>query len=82
VSEGSIDLLLPFDAEEMTAWKVGKAVGDVKNDSQSCRDCVSRVALISPQNGMSRSSRSGTVPMRGRRSTSSRKRHEGRPEPS
>jgi putative SOS response-associated peptidase YedK len=27
-----IDLLRPFDAEKMTAWKVDKAVGDVKND--------------------------------------------------
>jgi putative SOS response-associated peptidase YedK len=28
-----IDLLRPFDAEKMTAWKVDKAVGNVKNDS-------------------------------------------------
>jgi putative SOS response-associated peptidase YedK len=27
-----IDLLRPFDAKKMTAWKVGKAVGNVKND--------------------------------------------------
>jgi putative SOS response-associated peptidase YedK len=27
-----IDLLRPFDAEKMTAWKVDKAVGNVKND--------------------------------------------------
>jgi putative SOS response-associated peptidase YedK len=27
-----IDLLRPFDAEKMTAWKVEKAVGNVKND--------------------------------------------------
>jgi putative SOS response-associated peptidase YedK len=27
-----IDLLRPFDADQMTAWKVGKAVGNVKND--------------------------------------------------
>lgn len=28
-----IDLLRPFDAEKMTAWKVNKAVGNVKNDT-------------------------------------------------
>jgi putative SOS response-associated peptidase YedK len=28
-----IDLLRPFDPDKMTAWKVDKAVGDVKNDS-------------------------------------------------
>jgi hypothetical protein len=28
-----IDLLRPFDAGKMTAWKVEKAVGNVKNDS-------------------------------------------------
>jgi putative SOS response-associated peptidase YedK len=28
-----IDMLRPFDAEKMTAWKVNKAVGNVKNDS-------------------------------------------------
>jgi hypothetical protein len=28
-----IDLLRPFDADKMTAWKVVKAVGNVKNDS-------------------------------------------------
>jgi putative SOS response-associated peptidase YedK len=28
-----IDLLRPFDADKMTAWKVGKAMGNVKNDS-------------------------------------------------
>jgi putative SOS response-associated peptidase YedK len=27
-----IDLLRPFDAEKMTAWKADKAVGNVKND--------------------------------------------------
>ncbi|HTF70364.1 MAG TPA: SOS response-associated peptidase [Edaphobacter sp.] len=27
-----IDLLRPFDADKMTAWKVDKAVGNVKND--------------------------------------------------
>ncbi len=28
-----IDLLRPYDADKMTAWKVDKAVGNVKNDS-------------------------------------------------
>jgi putative SOS response-associated peptidase YedK len=28
-----IDLLRPFDADKMTAWKVDKAVGNVRNDS-------------------------------------------------
>jgi putative SOS response-associated peptidase YedK len=27
-----IDLLRPYDADKMTAWKVGKAVGNAKND--------------------------------------------------
>jgi putative SOS response-associated peptidase YedK len=27
-----IDLLRPFPAEKMTAWKVSSAVGNVKND--------------------------------------------------
>jgi hypothetical protein len=29
----TIDLLRPFDAGTMTAWKVDKAVGNVKNDN-------------------------------------------------
>jgi putative SOS response-associated peptidase YedK len=28
-----IDLLRAYDADKMTAWKVDKAVGNVKNDS-------------------------------------------------
>jgi putative SOS response-associated peptidase YedK len=28
-----IDLLRPFDADKMTAWKMDKAVGNVKNDT-------------------------------------------------
>ena len=28
-----IDLLRPFDAEKMKAWRVGKQVGNVKNDT-------------------------------------------------
>ena len=27
-----IDLLRPFEADKMTAWRVDKAVGNVKND--------------------------------------------------
>jgi putative SOS response-associated peptidase YedK len=27
-----INMLRPFDADKMTAWKVDKAVGNVKND--------------------------------------------------
>jgi putative SOS response-associated peptidase YedK len=27
-----VDLLRPFDADKMTAWKVDRAVGNVKND--------------------------------------------------
>jgi putative SOS response-associated peptidase YedK len=30
-----VDLLRPFPADMMTAWKVGKAVGNVKNDDPS-----------------------------------------------
>jgi putative SOS response-associated peptidase YedK len=28
-----VDLLRPFDAEKMTAWKVERKVGNVKNDT-------------------------------------------------
>jgi putative SOS response-associated peptidase YedK len=28
-----VDLLRPYDADKMTAWKVDKAVGNVTNDS-------------------------------------------------
>ena len=28
-----IDLLRPFDADKMTAWKVDRKVGNVKNDT-------------------------------------------------
>ena len=28
-----IDLLRPFDADQMTAWKVSSAVGNVRNDT-------------------------------------------------
>jgi hypothetical protein len=36
-----IDLLRPFDAHKMTAWKVDKAVGNVKNDSADLMGSVS-----------------------------------------
>jgi putative SOS response-associated peptidase YedK len=36
-----IDLLRPFDAEKMTAWKVDKAVGNVKNDRPELIDPAS-----------------------------------------
>lgn len=29
-----VDLLRPFDADQMTAWKVGAAVGNVRNDTR------------------------------------------------
>jgi putative SOS response-associated peptidase YedK len=37
-----IDLLRPFDADQMTAWRVDKAVGNVKND---------RADLMEPASG-------------------------------
>ena len=37
-----IDLLRPYDADKMTAWKVDKAVGNVKNDTAE---------LMSPASG-------------------------------
>ena len=37
-----IDLLRPFDADQMTAWRVNKAAGNVKND---------RADLIEPASG-------------------------------
>jgi putative SOS response-associated peptidase YedK len=36
-----IDLLRPFDADKMTAWKVDKAVGNVKNDRPELIEPVS-----------------------------------------
>jgi putative SOS response-associated peptidase YedK len=39
-----LDLLKPHDAEQMTAWKVGKEVGNVKNNAASlmepCEPCA------------------------------------------
>jgi len=32
-SHPPVDLLKPFPAEEMKAWKVSRAVGDVRNNS-------------------------------------------------
>jgi len=43
-----LDLLRPFPAEQMTAWKVDKAVGNVRNDAarllepQVPEDCAGR----------------------------------------
>ena len=31
--KSSIDLLRPYDADQMTAWEVDKRVGNVRNDS-------------------------------------------------
>ena len=31
-----VDLLRPFPAEQMTAWKVDRRVGNVKNDTLDC----------------------------------------------
>jgi putative SOS response-associated peptidase YedK len=36
-----IDLLRPYPAEEMTAWKVDKQVGNVRNDTPSCVESMS-----------------------------------------
>jgi putative SOS response-associated peptidase YedK len=36
-----VDLLRPYDSDKMTAWKVDKAVGNVKNDS---RELIVRIA--------------------------------------
>ncbi|MCU1252162.1 MAG: response-associated peptidase [Edaphobacter sp.] len=31
-----VDLLRPFPADKMTAWKVDRKVGNVKNDTPDC----------------------------------------------
>ncbi|MGC2236074.1 MAG: SOS response-associated peptidase [Pyrinomonadaceae bacterium] len=36
-----VDLLRPFPAEEMTAWKVNSGVGNVRNDSPDCIEPLS-----------------------------------------
>jgi putative SOS response-associated peptidase YedK len=36
-----VDLLRPFDAEKMTAWKVDRKVGNVKNDTPDLIDPAS-----------------------------------------
>jgi hypothetical protein len=41
-SRPPVDLLRPYDADKMTAWKVDRAVGNVKND---------RAELIDPIQG-------------------------------
>ncbi len=38
-----VDLLRPFPADMMTAWKVSKAVGNVKNDDPSL---ISPISLL------------------------------------
>jgi putative SOS response-associated peptidase YedK len=39
-----IDLLRPFEADKMTAWKVDKAVGNVKNDGPELIEPASAAA--------------------------------------
>ena len=39
-----VDLLRPYDADKMTAWKVDKAVGSVKNDSPELIEPASAAA--------------------------------------
>jgi putative SOS response-associated peptidase YedK len=36
-----IDLLRPYPAEEMTAWKVDRQVGNVRDDTASCIESMS-----------------------------------------
>jgi putative SOS response-associated peptidase YedK len=36
-----VDLLRPFPAEQMRAWKVDRKVGNVKNDTQDCIEPMS-----------------------------------------
>jgi putative SOS response-associated peptidase YedK len=36
-----VDLLRPFPADQMTAWKVDRKVGDVKNDTPDCIEPMS-----------------------------------------
>ena len=43
-----IDLLRPFDADKMTAWKVDKDVGNVKNDSPDLIERASTTPKESP----------------------------------
>ena len=44
-----IDLLRPFPAEQMTAWKVAKAVGNVRNDTAQL---LEPDAVADPQRGL------------------------------
>lgn len=44
-----IDLLRPYDAVKMTAWKVDKAVGNVKNDSPDLIERASTTPKESPR---------------------------------
>ena len=43
-----IDLLRPYEADRMTAWKVDKAVGNVKNDSPDLIEHASTTPKESP----------------------------------
>jgi putative SOS response-associated peptidase YedK len=36
-----VDLLRPFPAEQVTAWKVDRKVGNVKNDAPDCIEPMS-----------------------------------------
>jgi putative SOS response-associated peptidase YedK len=49
-----INLLRPYDADKMTAWKVDKAVGNVKNDSPD---------LIEPPSDALKEDRDGDHPI-------------------
>ena len=41
-----IDLLRPFPAEQMIAWKVDKAVGNVGNDSEQLLEAPSEEPML------------------------------------
>jgi hypothetical protein len=45
-----VDLLWPYDAEKMTAWKMNRAVGKVKNDSPELIETApEQVDVAAPQ---------------------------------
>jgi putative SOS response-associated peptidase YedK len=46
-----IDLLRPFDAERMTAWRVDARVGNVKNDTSDLIEPVSTITGEVPRPG-------------------------------
>jgi putative SOS response-associated peptidase YedK len=43
-----VDLLRPFPAEEIKAWKVGKAVGNTRNDNPSLIEHLRNEETVSP----------------------------------